>query len=190
MVLSLFAFASCVGTTNNNGKPGENGKTVNVERTSYDEAKTVAPGTIDISDLDAEVSSGDTSTILNKDINAGNILKMEGNISVTNNTSQMDNGLTGSEVTMRAEGAFKMLFSNILQGYAQLKERIITGTVTKDNSSTDWDAYYIDVSSAKKDEEASERTLIRNASAVNTRIDAEYEGHYSQEVRSRRRNKG
>ena len=153
---------------------GADGVTANVNYTSFDDAVTVRPGTIDISDINAVGSKTDTETLLSKDIDAGNVLKMEGNISVNKDTYLLENNLTSSELTMRAEGAFKMLFSYLLKGYAELKERAVTGTAANDDSSTDWKAYSVEVKSAKEEDESpSLRMLVDNATAVNTRVDSE-----------------
>lgn len=153
---------------------GADGVTANVNYTSFDDAVTVSPGTIDISDINAVGSKTDTETLLSKDIDAGNVLKMEGNISVNKDTYLLENNLTSSELTMRAEGAFKMLFSYLLKGYAELKERAVTGTAANDDSSTDWKAYSVEVKSAKEEDESpSLRMLVDNATAVNTRVDSE-----------------
>ena len=153
---------------------GADGVTANVNYTSFDDAVTVRPGTIDISDINAVGSKTDTETLLSKDIDADNVLKMEGNISVNKDTYLLENNLTSSELTMRAEGAFKMLFSYLLKGYAELKERAVTGTAANDDSSTDWKAYSVEVKSAKEEDESpSLRMLVDNATAVNTRVDSE-----------------
>ncbi|MBQ2664932.1 MAG: hypothetical protein IJG16_12415 [Clostridia bacterium] len=153
---------------------GADGVTANVNYASYADAVKVRPGTIDISDINAVGSKTDTETLLSKDIDAGNVLKMEGNISVNKDTYLLENNLTSSELTMRAEGAFKMLFSYLLKGYAELKERAVTGTAANDDSSTDWKAYSVEVKSAKEEDESpSLRMLVDNATAVNTRVDSE-----------------
>ncbi|MBR0088437.1 MAG: hypothetical protein IJP94_01220, partial [Clostridia bacterium] len=153
---------------------GADGVPAAVNYTSYADAVTVSPGTIDISDINAVGSKTDTETLLSKDIDAGNVLKMEGNISVNKDTYLLENNLTSSELTMRAEGAFKMLFSYLLKGYAELKERAVTGTAANDDSSTDWKAYSVEVKSAKEEDESpSLRMLVDNATAVNTRVDSE-----------------
>lgn len=150
---------------------GADDQSVSISRSSYDNAAAAAPGTIDIADINAAKSSTESSTLLDKDVVAGSVLSMNGNLSVKKDTSPMENGLTCSETTMKAEGELALLFNRLIKGYVQIKANDVTGTVANNGSETVWNAYRTVRTTYKDDPgKESELMLADTAKAVNTRV--------------------